>query len=164
MFRKRDIAWRALVWVMIPFTLAASLPRMHCRCAAAQGLLFCDCCFQSRVADPGHSSKPKRNCCHAKESHAKRVVTPTVASSQPDCPTCVHMPARKTGSCCSWTAAVLTAPGEGVTPAVPTDTVAWDMIQCDEMPSVLACFTPHSAASALLPQIDRITVFQHLVI
>lgn len=164
MFGKRNFVWRALVWVMIPFTLAASLPRMHCRCAEAQGLLFCDCCFRSTVTDPSHSSTPPRNCCHVKKSDARRLVVPSVTSSRPDCPTCVQMPAPKTVSCCSWTAAVLTAPGEGVTPAVPTDTVAWDMILCDEMPCVLASFTPHSAASALLPQIDRITVFQHLVI
>ncbi len=164
MFGKRDFIWRALVWVMIPFTLAAGLPRMHCRCAAAQGLMFCDCCFRSTVVDPNHSAPPKRNCCHTEKPASGRVIAPTVTVSHSHCLTCVQMPAPKTGSCCSWTAAVLTVPGEGVTPAVPTDTAAWEMILCDEVPSVLASFAPHGNASALLPQIDRITVFQHLVI
>ena len=164
MFGKRDFVWRALVWAMIPFTLAACLPRMHCRCAEAQGLMFCECCFRSTVADPNHSVSPERNCCHTRKLDSQRVSAPTVTVSHSDCPTCVQMPAPKTGSCCSWTAAVLTAPAEGVTPAVPTDTVAWEMILCDEMPSVLASFAPHGNASALLPQIDRITVFQHWVI
>jgi hypothetical protein len=71
---------------------------------------------------------------------------------------------RRPGNCCDWTSAVLTAPTEGVTPSVPTDVVHWDIILCDEAPSILASFAQHEGTNTYLPQLDRLSVFQHLVI
>ena len=151
---------------MIPFTLAASLPRMHCRCAAARGLICCECCFQSRPDESSSSDQPVRKCCHHKQFKQEQVVVePLVAaSSNLDCPICPQITDPKGGNCCSWTSAVLSAPGEGVTPAVPTDVMNWDIPQCDDSASILASLAQHDIASDCLPPLDRIAVFQHLVI
>ena len=42
----RQILWKVLVVGMIPFILGAGLPQMECKCAAAKGQLFCECCFR----------------------------------------------------------------------------------------------------------------------
>lgn len=166
MFGKHDYVWRALVWVMIPFTLAASLPRMHCRCAAARGLICCECCFQSGSDELSSSGPPvSKCCCHKQFKEEQAVLKPLVAaSSHSDCPICPQITDPKGGSCCSWTSAVLSAPGESVTPAVPTDVLNWGFPLDGDTASVLASLAQHDMASHGLPPLDRITVFQHLVI
>lgn len=172
---KRGYLWMALVWVMIPFTLAAGLPRMQCRCAAAKGLMYCECCFpksshdESRGSDASESDQPLRDCCrhkHAGDESNRPTAAKTlvVSGSSSHCPICPQMTDHRPGSCCNWTSAVLTAPTDSVKPSVPTDVMHWNIILCDDAHSILASFTQHESASMFLPQIDRLTVSQHLVI
>lgn len=172
---RRGYLWTALVWVLIPFTMAAGLPRMHCRCAAAKGLMFCECCFlksnsdKSNGRDTSNSEHPLRDCCHqehtADESNSTNAAAKLVATqSSSDCPICPQMIDRHPGRCCNWTSAVLTTPTDGVKPPVPADVVHWDIVICDDTPSSLASFTQRETASTFLPQLDRLTVSQHLVI
>jgi hypothetical protein len=44
MSSKLSSIWKLLIWVMIPFTLAASFPRSACRCAMQNGCLMQGCC------------------------------------------------------------------------------------------------------------------------
>ncbi len=158
------------MWAMMPFTLAAGLPRMQCRCAAAKGVMFCECCFQSSRDESNDSDHLIRNCCRHKhvieESNHPTVGAKSLVATQSssDCPICPQMTDRRPGSCCHWISAVLTAPTAGVTPAVPTDVVHWEIILCDDAPSILASFAQYDSASTFLPQLDRLAVFQHLVI
>lgn len=173
---KPGYLWTALVWVLIPFTMAAGLPRMHCRCAAAKGLMFCECCFpksssdESNGSDASDSDLPVRNCCRHKEvadeSNRQTVADKSLVATQSnsDCPICPQVTERRPGSCCNWTSAVLTAPTDSVTPSVPDALVHWDIILCEDAPSILASFAQYDSTTTLLPQLDRLTVSQHLVI
>lgn len=161
---RRGYLWAVLVWVLIPFTMAAGLPRMRCRCAAAKGLMFCECCFRK-----SNSEHPLRDCCHQEHtadesSSTNGAAKPVATQSSSDCPICPQMIDRHPGSCCNWTSAVLTTPTDGVKPPVPTDVVHWDILPCDDTSSSLASFTQRETASTFLPQLDRLSVSQHLVI
>lgn len=154
------------MWAMMPLTLAASLPQMHCRLAETQGQRFCECCFQRYRNETSSSSDSIHKCCQHKRLKQDNDLTESPVTVEPtsNSPTCGQMSDPKSGNCCSWTSAVLSAPGAGVTPSAPTDTVNWEMTICDDTPSILARFARHHRANPILPQLDRITVFQHLVI
>ncbi len=154
------------MWAMIPFTLAAGLPRMHCRCAEARGLVFCECCFRTSSVQSNDSALLDRECCHQMRVYPGQITihAPIAIQSSSDSETCAQIADRPTGNCCSWVPAVLTAPTESVTPSFPGDHLYWEMILYDDSPSILASFVQHDSARACLPQLDRITVYQHLVI
>lgn len=162
----RKYVWKALVWVMIPFTLVAGLPRMHCHCAQAEGLLFGRCCFESYSSNSTGSVVPTRHCCCRKAASTDDSASQASAGhgSAGECSLCTKTRHQKTGNCCSWRSAVLTGPSEGVLPSVPMDVVAWNAPVCNEVAAILGGFAPHRNASVFLPQIDRLTVSQHLVI
>lgn len=167
---KRSYLWSALVWVLIPFTMAAGLPRMECRCAAAKGLVFCECCFKSNGNESSDSDQPARECCGHNQAGAESNDPTAVpksslaAHSSSDCPICPQVTDRRPSNCCNWTSAVLAAPAGVVMPAVPTDVVYSDIILSDRACSVLASLAQHDNTSTFWPQLDRLTVFQHLVI
>jgi hypothetical protein len=154
MLGKHKYLWKVLVWAMIPFTLAASLPRMHCRCAQAQGLMFCDCCFSGARENVSESATPVRKCCRHKSARQHDAGTKAVTTIQSSsaCPTCTQMTAPAKGNCCSWNAAVLAAPSEGVGPSIALDLIAWDMTVCDDSPSVMAGSVWRSFDSVFLPR------------
>ncbi len=163
MFRKRDYIWKALVWVMIPFTLAASAPQMHCPCAEAQGLRFCECCYRNVRLKSLDEQPPKRSCC--KQQHEEQ------AGSQTACESCnsgnsaaTQVSDGKSRNCCIWSSAVLSAPGQSASPPTPCDVVVWGMPPCCDVQPTLVSFAQHDSALTLLPQLDRLSVFQHLVI
>lgn len=163
MFRGQCYFWKALVWAMIPFTLAASLPRMYCRCAQAQGLIFCECCFRKPQAKSNDSANDVRKCCRHQEAATVEAADKSTESGS-DCPKCIRLTTPRKGNCCNWVTPVLTSPTEGVSLPVAIDVSSWDIIICDDAATALASFTPHGNTSLFLPQLDRITVFQHLVI
>lgn len=154
------------MWAMIPFTLAAGLPRMHCRCAEARGLMFCECCFRTRSVQSSDLASLDRDCCHQMRLEPDQITVhaPTATQSNSDLKTCAQIADRPMGNCCSWVPAVLAAPTESVASSFPWDLLYWETILCDDSPSILASFVQHDSARALLPQLDRITVYQHLVI
>lgn len=166
MFGKHTFVWKALVWVIMPFTLVTGLPRMHCRCAEARGLLFCECCFRTSSVRSNDSASLDRDCCHQMRGKPDQITVhaPMATQSNSDSKTCAGVANRPTGNCCSWVPAVLTAPTESVTSSFPGDLLYWEMILCDDSPSILASFAQHDSARTFLPQLDRITVYQHLVI
>lgn len=164
MFGRRKYVWKALVWVMIPLTLVTAFPRMHCNIARAQGKMFAPCCFEK---DPTAKDSGSRRCCCQRGEQSKESASKTAGANSSDtqCLKCDQLSGgKKKGNCCGWTSAILSAPSAGVTPSVPLDFPAWDMILCDDAASVLATYAPHGNASALLPQMARLAVSQHLVI
>lgn len=166
MFGKHDHVWRALVWAMMPLTLAAGLPRMHCRCAEAQGLTSSKCCFRGDRNESTNADRPVRECCQHKQlklDHVEDESQPVV-ESHTDCPTCCQLSVPPNGNCCSWTPAILSALGQGIRQIVSMNVFDWELVSCGDATSMLAHSAQHQKGNTFLPQLDRITVFQHLVI
>jgi hypothetical protein len=59
MSSKRSLTWKLLIWVMIPFTLAASFPRSACRCMMQNGCSMLGCCEADDLQKGGFIPK----CC-----------------------------------------------------------------------------------------------------
>ena len=73
--------WKALVWVLLPFTLGAGLPRWECLCAARKGQSHCECC---------RGAKLFRSCCSGQFGCAVR----QNQSSPPAAHACCRDPSR----------------------------------------------------------------------
>ena len=162
----RQILWKLLVVGMIPFILGAGLPQMECRCAAAKGQLWCECCF--RKSDESHPTKSSlKACCQrrlALQNETKSVVARESASG---CPTCQQFTNPKTGSCCSLKQA--DAPTLSKLVDVPDLDVMllWlPLASADPQAFVTTANVGHDFLSraCLIPPVDRVIVFEHLLI
>lgn len=162
----RQFLWKMLVVGMIPFILGAGLPQMECRCAAAKGQRWCECCFLNpRESQPTRS--PQKACCHrrlAAASASKSVTAQKLASS---CPTCHQFRNPNTGSCCSLKQADAPTLTKLVEMSDSSVSPQWLPLASDDLQALvmqtnmnLAAF---SRASLTLP-IDRVIVFEHLLI
>ena len=163
----RQILWNVLVVGMIPFILGAGLPQMECQCAAAKGQLFSECCF--RKSSKSHSEdSPMKPCCQQRlasqqESQATRE---TVPSS--DCSTCQQFRNPKTGSCCSLKHADAPTLTKQIDVSEFNVATLWlPMIVCDWQASTISLTVREDAWSRVcceIPPLDRVIVFEHLVI
>jgi hypothetical protein len=162
----RRFFWKVLVVGMIPFILGAGLPQMECQCAAAKGQLFSECCFrepgESRLEDS--SMKP---CCRQHLSSEKSPNLRKTGSSS-GCPSCQQFRNLKTGSCCSLkqvTAPMLTKPLD--VSEFDVATLWLPLIVRDWQAAVISRITRQKDWSRLgceRPPLDRVIVFEHLVI
>lgn len=157
----RQILWKLLVVGMIPFILGAGLPQMECRCAAAKGQRWCECCFR-KPAESKPSKTPLKACCQrqlALQSEAK-----TSASA---CPTCHQFTNSQTGSCCSLKQN--DAPTLSAMVDVPNLDVAlmWLPLAPADLQTAIAATTARQgflSRASLIPPVDRVIVFEHLLI
>lgn len=94
----RRTLWIALVWVLIPFTLGAGLPQIQCRCAAAKGQRWCECCFQNPSKSQPETS-PEKPCCQRRLAKLKQESSPSIKAAA-GCQTCQVSVNPTTGSCC----------------------------------------------------------------
>ncbi len=163
----RQILWKVFVVAMIPFILGAGLPQMECQCAAAKGQLFSECCFREPVESRSEDSLMK-SCCRQhsaspEKAHKARKTGPTSG-----CPACQQFRNLKTGNCCSLKQA--TAP----TLTKPIDVSEFDavtlwlpLIAGDWQASVISLTAQQAGWSRVCgerPPLDRVIVFEHLVI
>lgn len=161
----RQILWKLLVVGMIPFILGAGLPQMECRCAAAKGQFFCECCF--RKPDKSQPTEsPLKACCQrrlALRNEPKSFVAREPASG---CATCQPSTNPKTESCCSLKLA--DAPTLSKLVDVPNLDVAllWLPMVSVDLQALMTTNTSHDLLSraCLIPPVDRVIVFEHLLI
>lgn len=162
----RQILWKVLVVGMIPFILGAGLPRMQCRCAAAKGQLYCECCFR-KPSDSSADDASLKSCCR------RHLVSQAESPEQymgpsSDCPTCPQFKNLKTGSCCSFK--LLDAPTLTKQVKVSEVNVAtlWlPLIVSDWQTPTLTLTAREDAWSRVccqIPPLDRVIVFERLVI
>ncbi len=161
----RQILWKLLVVGMIPFILGAGLPQMECRCAAARGQLWCECCF--RKSDESQSTKsPLKACCQRRL--ALRNETTSVVAREPvsGCPTCQQFTNPKTGSCCSLKKAdaptlskLVDAPDLGIE-------LVWLRLSAVDPQALVTTNASHDVLlrANLVPPVDRVIAFEHLLI
>ncbi len=163
----RQILWKVLVVGMIPFILGAGLPQMECKCAAAKGQLFCECCFQKP-----DESRPKdstlKPCCRQRLASQERSQATREVESTSDCLTCQQFRNPNTGTCC-WLKQIV-AP----TLTKPIDVSGFDiatlwlpLIVSDWQASMNSLTTRQEDWSCVCcerPPLDRVIVFEHLVI
>ncbi|MFM9963978.1 MAG: hypothetical protein ACKV2Q_22475 [Planctomycetaceae bacterium] len=160
----RQILWKVLVVGMIPFILGAGLPQMECQCAAAQGRLFCECCFRKPV-DPRSDDVSLKPCCR---QHSATQSESVKAARESSCPTCPQFWNSNTGSCCSLKQ--VAAPTLTKSTGVSEFNVAWlwlpPIVGDWQSPvnSPTARQTGWSRAVCERPPLDRVIVFEHLVI
>lgn len=163
----RQILRKLLVVGMVPFILGAGLPQMECKCAAAKGQLFCECCFHKPDESRSEKSSLKPCCKQHLASQEKSQATRQVGPSS-DCPTCLQFRNPKTGSCCSFKQ--ITAPTLTKSVEVSDLDVAglWlPLIVVDWQAPVISLTTPlngWSRVCCVRPPLDRVIVFEHLVI
>lgn len=171
MFGWRYNLWRVLVWAMIPLTLSTSLPRMHCRCAEAQGTAYSECCFQM-LGLLGNSSKQEgsqRRCCQRKRQAQQKVAS--AASSAPNSERSKSAERPQLGtpqsagcSCCYLTPAQPLPVSQVVHIDVDSQAIHWDVAVSDELPSLLINSTRHDYHKVLLQELDPISLAQRLVV
>lgn len=89
----------ALVWALVPFILGAGLPQMQCRCAAAKGQRWSECCFQKRDESKRVESQSEKPCCHRRLAKLKGESLPTMRSASGG-QMCQSVVCSKAGSCC----------------------------------------------------------------
>lgn len=163
----RQILWKVLVVGMIPFILGAGLPQMECKCAAAKGQLFCECCFrkpdESRPKDS--SLKP---CCRQQLASQEKSRAKQETGTSSDCPTCQQFRNPKTGSCCSLKQVVAPTLAEQIDVSGFDVAMLWlPLIVCDWQAPVISLTASQddwSRVSCEKPPLDRVIVFEHLVI
>ena len=164
----RQILWKVLVVGMIPFILGAGLPQMECKCAAAKGQRYCECCFRKPGETPSDKSSLKPCCRHQTASQdGSRPAVREVASTQ-DCPTCHQFRNPKTGSCCKLKL------GEAPTLSKQVEVSDFDvatlwlpLIVCDWQAPVISLTAREAAWSRVCcerPPLDRVIVFERMVI
>ena len=164
----RQILWKVLVAGMIPFILGAGLPQMECKCAAANGQLFCECCF--RKPDESRSDEASSKACCRKNSTSPTGFRKASSDSRSSsgCATCHMFKTSQTGSCCSLKQA-----------SAPTLSQQVEVSEIDVLAMCLPMFLSDSLAAANplaareharsrlcceSPPLDRVIVFGHLVI
>lgn len=163
----RQILWKVLVVGMIPFILGAGLPQMECQCAAAKGQLFCECCFRKPDESRSEDSSLKP-CC--RQHSASLENSPAARKTEPtsDCPTCQQFRNPKTGSCCSLkqvTAPTLTKQID--VSEFDVATLWLPLIDGDWQAPVISLTGQQADWSRFCcerPPLDRVIVFEHLVI
>ncbi len=162
----RQILWKLLVVGMIPFILGAGFPQMECRCATAKGQRWCECCFRKpSEAQPSNSSL--KACCQRRLAQSNVSKSVVAQGSTSDCPTCQQFRNPKTGSCCSLKQ--VDAPTLSELVDAPNVDVAmlWLAPIVADSQSVLATTNAcHDVLSreCLIPPLDRVIVFEHLLI
>ena len=157
----RQILWKVLVVGMTPFILGAGLPQLECQCAAAKGQLFCECCFrkpdESRTEDSA-----KMPCCRQHSASVRKTATAS------ECTTCQHFRNPKTGSCCSLKQATAPTLTKSIDVSEFDVATLWlPLISTDwQAPaiSLTAQQTDWSRVCCGRPLLDRVIVFEHLVI
>jgi hypothetical protein len=160
----RQIFWKLLVVGMIPFILGAGLPQMQCRCAAAKGQRWCECCF--RKAEPPSSKPPSKTCCQRRLA-LQHEPSSAVRGSASGCPTCHQFTNPKTGSCCSLKQTE--APTLSKLVDAPNLEITWMWLSPASADSGIAITTSTARQelllrASLIPPLDRVIVFEHLLI
>lgn len=158
----RQTLWNALVWALIPFTLGAGLPQMQCRCAAAKGQRWSECCFQNRDELKPAETTNDRPCCQRRSAKLKEGSSPSMKAVS-GCQTCQSLLNSKSGSCCDLKrseAPTLNKPFElpGVVVSfVGLPPVEWRLASIFRREEV---WSGHLERSTF----DRVVVFAHLLI
>ena len=163
----RKSLWKVLVVGMIPFILGAGLPQMECKCAAAKGQLFCECCFrkpdESRPKDSSLKPCCRQQLASQEESQAKQETGPSS-----DCPTCQQFRNPKTGSCCSLKQVAAPTLTKQIDVSEFHVAMLWlPLIVGDWQAPVISLTVREAAwsrAGCEIPPLDRVIVFEHLVI
>lgn len=156
----RRTLWSALVWVLIPFTVGAGFPQMQCRCAAAKGQRWCECCFQKPSESPPESTQEKP-CCQRRLAKLKQDSSPFMKSAS-GCQTCQSHANPTTGSCCelkSFDAPTLSKQIDP--PAIDVNFIGLRVIEW--RPSAVALRADLSPRDFARPTLDRV-VFAHWLI
>ncbi len=164
----RQILWKVLVAGMIPFILGAGLPQMECKCAAANGQLFCECCF--RKSDESRSEESSSKACCRKNSTSQSGLQK--ASSEPSsasgCTTCHKFKNPKTGSCCSLKQVAAPTLSKQVEVSQFDVLAMWLPLLVGDCPAAANPLTAREHARSRVccesPPLDRVIVFEHLVI
>jgi hypothetical protein len=158
----RRTLWNALAWALIPFTLGAGWPQMQCRCAAAKGQRWCECCFQKPSAPAPVESKDEKLCCQRRMAKLKGEKSPSLKTAT-GCQTCQNHANPKTGSCCELKSSDAPTLSKQVeSPAFDTSfiglpTVEWRLASIWRRDDV---WSGHFERLML----DRVVVFAHLLI
>ena len=158
----RRTFWNALVWALIPFTLGAGFPQMQCRCAAAKGQRWCECCFQKPNESQPAESTNEKPCCQRRLAKFKVESSPAVKAAS-GCQTCQSLADPKTGSCCDLKSSDAPTLSKQVEPLVfdvsfiGLPTVEWRLVSASQRDEV---WSRHLER----PTLDRVVVFAHLLI
>lgn len=163
-----QILWKVLVIGMIPFILGAGLPQMECQCAAAKGQLFSECCFRELGESRSEDSSMMKPCCRQHSASPEKTRAARKTGPTSGCPTCQQFRNLKTGSCCTLrqvTAPTLTKPidisefdvASLWLPLIVGDWQAWVNSQTTRQ-------NGWSRVCSERPPLDRVIVFEHLVI
>lgn len=161
----RQILWKLLVVGMIPFILGAGLPQMECRCAAAKGQLFCECCFRKpEQSQPTQS--PLKACCQRRldlQNEAKSFVACEAAFG---CETCQQFTNPQTGSCCLLKLADAPTLSKLLEVPVLDVMLLWLPLASVDPQALVTTNVGHEVLSraCLIPPVDRVIVFEHLLI
>lgn len=164
----RQILRKVLVVGMIPFILGAGLPQMECRCAAAKGQRWCECCFR-KPDDARPADSSRKPCCQRQQASRNPAssLSQVAEHARPGCPTCHQFKNPKTGSCCSLKQA--DAPTLSKLTDAPDLNVAPMWLPLPANASFVATAkmaTRHERLSRAcqMPSLDRVIVFEHLLI
>jgi hypothetical protein len=159
MFSVMGILRATSVWMLILLTLASGLPQMHCRCAEAQGRRYCACCFAA--PDKPIDDESLAPCCRA---HLAAKPASDESHRSP-CPTCGRIDSPRSGGCCYWrdgSPRLVAKQIDVQNHALTLFDIAW------ALPTVLQPATSVAPAIAEWdespPPVDRVILFQHLLI
>lgn len=158
----RRTFWNALVWALVPFILGAGLPQMQCRCAAAKGQRWCDCCFQKPSTPAPAESTSEKACCQRRLAKLKGEKLPSLKAAT-GCQTCQSHANPKTGSCCELKSSDAATLSKQVEPPafnmsfIGLPTIAWRQALTSRRDDVLS-------GHLRRPTLDRVVVFAHLLI
>lgn len=158
----RRTFWNALVWAFVPFILGAGLPQMQCRCAAAKGQRWCECCFQKPVAPQPAKPAPDKPCCQRRMAKLKNEQSPAVKSAA-GCQTCRSPTNPTTGSCCDLKSSEAPTLCKQIEPLacdvsfIGRPAIAWQ-------PTSISRGSEVSLGQLERPTLDRVVVFAHLLI
>ncbi|MBC7819941.1 MAG: hypothetical protein IAG10_23915 [Planctomycetaceae bacterium] len=155
----RQFLWKLLVAGMIPFILGAGLPQRECQRAMANGQHFSGCCFRNSGESRSEDSSLKP-CCR------KRKASPELNS--PSCPTCQGLSSPETGSCCSLKQIAAPTLSQQVEVSQLEVATMWLPLLVGDWQSPAISRTARedawSRAYCERPPLDRVIVFEHLVI
>lgn len=161
----RQILWKLLVVGMIPFILGAGFPQMECRCAAAKGQRWCECCFIK--PEPLRSGSTGKACCQRRlmaERESKGVASLTAATG---CPTCHQFRDPKTGSCCSLKQTDAPTLSNVIDAPNFSGVWIWLPVTSDDLSVALSKTALNRDVferATRIPPLDRVVVFEHLLI
>lgn len=161
----RQILWKLLVVGMIPFILGAGLPQMDCRCAAAKGQLFCECCFRKPEKSPPTQS-PLKACCQRQLNLQNEAKSFVACESAFGCETCQQFTNPQTGSCCLLKLTDTPTLSKLVEVPVLDVMLLWLPLASVDPQALATTNVGHEVLSraCLIPPVDRVIVFGHLLI